>query len=78
MPHSNAKAEQHLKTAEDAFAKNDKYKQLIHSDLALRADPRNARAKFLYGDALIKYNQADKGCRYLRAVGKKNPACGSD
>lgn len=78
VPHSNAKAEHHLDIAETAFAKNDKYKQLIHSDLALRADPRNARAKFLYGDALIKYNQADKGCRYLRAVGKKNPACGSD
>ncbi len=75
---TNPAANEHLKKAEDAFRKKDSYSQLVQADLALKADPRNARAKFLYGDALIKYNRADKGCRYLRMVGKTNPACGSD
>ena len=75
---TNPKAEQHIKNAEAALHTNNVMRQLTQADLALQADPRNARAKFLYGDALIKYGQTDKGCRYLRQVGKKNRACGSD
>jgi hypothetical protein len=74
----NSKAEEHLRKAEDAYAAHNNMVQLTQSDLALRADPRNARAKFLYGDALIKYNQIERGCRYLRQVGKKNRACAND
>jgi serine/threonine-protein kinase len=75
---TNPKVEEHLKKAEAALRTNNLMTQLTQADLALQADPRNARAKFLYGDALIKYGQTDKGCRYLRSVGKKNRACGSD
>ena len=74
----NPKVEEHLKKAEAALRTNQLMTQLTQADLALQADPRNARAKFLYGDALIKYGQTDKGCRYLRSVGKQNRACGSD
>jgi serine/threonine protein kinase len=74
----NAKAEEHLRKAEQALRVKDMMEQLVQSDLALRADPRNARAKFLYGDALIKYGYTEKGCRYLRQLGKKNPACRGD
>lgn len=74
----NPKAEQHIKNAEQALHANNVMRQLTQADLALQADPRNARAKFLYGDALIKYGQTDKGCRYLRQIGKKNRVCGSD
>ena len=75
---TNAKAEEHLRKAEEALRANDMMNQVIHADLALRADPRNARAKFLYGDALIKYGHTEKGCQHLRQLGKKNPACRSD
>jgi serine/threonine protein kinase len=74
----NTKADEHLRKAEDAYARHDNLGQLTQSDLALKADPRNARAKFLYGDALIKYNQIDRGCKYLRQLGKKNRACSND
>ena len=70
--------EEHLRNAEAALRAKDLLRQLTQADLALQADPRNKRAKFLYGDALIKYNQVERGCTYLRAVGAKNRACGSD
>jgi hypothetical protein len=38
------------------------------AQLALETDPRNVRAKYLYGDALIKNGYLDKGCTYLRAL----------
>lgn len=75
---SNPKLEDHLRKAEQAFRTRNLMVQLTQADLALGLDRRNARAKFLYGDALIKYGQTEKGCRYLREVGKKNRACGSD
>jgi serine/threonine-protein kinase len=75
---TNPKLEEHLRKAEEALRSKNLMGQLTQADLALQADPRNQRAKFLYGDALIKYNQVDKGCRYLRAAGKKHPACRGD
>jgi hypothetical protein len=75
---TNPKAEEHLRKAEEALRTGDMMGQLVQADLALRADRRNARAKFLYGDALIKYGHTEKGCRYLRQLGKKNPACRGD
>ncbi|MDQ3334379.1 MAG: serine/threonine protein kinase [Myxococcota bacterium] len=75
---TNPKLEEHLRKAEEALRSKNMMGQLTQADLALQADPRNQRAKYLYGDALIKYGQTDKGCRYLRAAGKKNPACRGD
>jgi hypothetical protein len=70
-PVHNAAAEEHLRNAEDAFRSNNQLKQLAEADLALRADPRSARAKYLLGDALIKSGDLDHGCTYLRAL-KRN------
>ncbi len=75
---TNPKAEEHLRNAEEAFRTHNDLKQLSESDEALQADPRNVRAKFLYGDALIKYNQIKRGCQYLRSIGRTNPRCGSN
>ncbi|HEU4734223.1 MAG TPA: protein kinase [Kofleriaceae bacterium] len=67
----NPAAEEHLRSAEDAFAHDNPLRQLAEADLALRADPTSVRARFLLGDALIKSGDLDRGCAYLRAV-KRN------
>jgi serine/threonine-protein kinase len=67
----NAAAEEHLRNAEDALRNNNQLKQLAEADLALRADPRNVRAKYLLADALIKAGDVERGCTYLRAL-KRN------
>ncbi len=68
----NASAEEHLRNAEDALRTHNQLRQLAEADLALRADPRSARAKYLLGDALIKSGDLDRGCEYLRAL-KRSP-----
>ncbi|HEX4416489.1 MAG TPA: protein kinase [Kofleriaceae bacterium] len=65
---TNPEAEEHLRAAEDALAGGNRIKQLVESQLALKADPRNVRAKFLAGDALIKAGDLDHGCAYLHAL----------
>jgi serine/threonine protein kinase len=70
-PVRNARAEEHLRNAEDAFRRNNQLKQLAEADLALRADPRSVRAKYLLGDALLKGGDLDRGCAYLHAL-KRN------
>jgi hypothetical protein len=72
IPRNNPVALEHLRKAEDALRANNNFKQLTEADLAHQADPRNPRAKYLLGDALIKYNNLDKGCAYLRELGR-NP-----
>jgi hypothetical protein len=70
-PVHNPAAEEHLRNAEDAFHGNNVLKQLAEADLALRANPRSVRAKFLLADALIKGGDLDRGCAYLRTL-KRN------
>jgi len=67
-PVRNTAAEEHLRNAEDAFRDNNRLRQLAEADLALRANPRSVRAKFLLADALLKGNDLDRGCAYLRAL----------
>jgi serine/threonine-protein kinase len=67
-PVRNPAAEEHLRNAEDASRGNNQLRQLAEADLALRADPRSVRARFLLGDALIKAGDLDRGCAYLRAL----------
>jgi serine/threonine protein kinase len=66
----SASSSRHLRAAEDAFRTGKLMKQLAEADLALREDPRNARAKYLLGDALIKYGDLARGCAYLRTLGR--------
>ncbi|MDX2093877.1 MAG: serine/threonine-protein kinase [Kofleriaceae bacterium] len=70
-PRSSAAVE-HLRNAEAAHREGNKLRQLAEADLALKADPRNVRAKYLLADALIKSGDLDRGCAYLRALGR-NP-----
>ena len=62
----------HLKAAEEAMKQGNRLRQLAEADLALAADPRSARAKYLLADALIKGGDLDRGCAYLRQLGR-NP-----
>ncbi|MEO8699190.1 MAG: protein kinase [Kofleriaceae bacterium] len=68
----NTAAIAHLKAAEAALRVGNHLKQMGESQLALEADPRNARAKYLLGDALIKYGNLERGCAYLHELGR-NP-----
>jgi serine/threonine-protein kinase len=67
-------ADEHLRAAEDAFRSGARLRQLAEADLALRANPRNARARFLLGDAQIKTEDSDRGCATLRAIKRYAPA----
>jgi predicted Zn-dependent protease len=68
----NPEADEHLRSAEDAFRANNRLRQLAEADLALRADPGSVRAKYLLADALLKGGDLDRGCAHLRAI-KRNP-----
>jgi serine/threonine protein kinase len=68
VPARNPAAEEHLRNAEDAFRGGNQLRQLAEADLALRADPRSGRAKYLLADALIKGGDLDRGCTYLHAL----------
>ncbi|MBS1118646.1 MAG: serine/threonine protein kinase [Deltaproteobacteria bacterium] len=65
-----SEAAMHLRNAEEALRSNHLMKQLAEADLALRADAHNSRARYLLGDALIKYGNLDKGCSYLRGIAR--------
>jgi serine/threonine-protein kinase len=69
---SPPKTNEHLKAAEEAMKQGNRLRQLAEADLALQADPRSARAKYLLADALIKGGDLDRGCAYLRELGR-NP-----
>jgi eukaryotic-like serine/threonine-protein kinase len=69
-PHPEVAA--HLAAAEAAKASGNRLRQLAESDAALQADPRNVRARLLFADALIASGDLDRGCRYLRGLGR-NP-----
>ena len=76
----------HLDAAEDALRTGNRLRQLAEADLALRANPRNVRAKFLLADALLKTGDSARGCQYLQTLKRYRPAvvrareagCGTD
>ncbi len=72
-PRVNAEAAAHVAAAETARRAGNRHRQLAEADAALQADPRNVRARFLAGDALIASGDLDRGCKYLRDLGK-NPS----
>ena len=69
-PRPNTEALEHLRAAEEALQVNNRLRQLVEADLALQADPRSVRAKYLLADALIKGGDLDRGCAHLRALGR--------
>jgi eukaryotic-like serine/threonine-protein kinase len=73
-PATASGAAEHLKNAEEAARSGNLLRQLSEADLALRADPRNMRAKYLLADALLSSNDLEKGCAYLRQLAHYPPA----
>jgi serine/threonine-protein kinase len=67
-PKNNAALAKALRDAEAAFRENRHIAQMGAAQLALEADPRNVRARYLFGDALIKNGHVERGCTYLRAL----------
>ena len=59
---------EHLKAAEAALREGNRLRQLAEADLALKDEPKNARAKYLLADALIKGGDTERGCAMLRAL----------
>ncbi|MGE0869443.1 MAG: serine/threonine-protein kinase [Kofleriaceae bacterium] len=64
----------HLRAAEEALRTGNRLRQLSEADLALEADPRNVRARYLLADALIKGGDLDRGCEHLRLLGRNSLA----
>jgi serine/threonine-protein kinase len=67
-PRSNALLQQRLREAEAALRDGRAMAQMGAAQLALEQDPRNTRAQYLFGDALIKNGLTERGCAYLRAL----------
>ncbi len=74
VPPRNPIAEEHLRNAEEGFQTNNHLRQLAEADLALRANPRSIRAKFLLGDAQLKTGDPDRGCANLHVIRRYAPA----
>ncbi|MGE0545428.1 MAG: protein kinase [Kofleriaceae bacterium] len=73
-PLRTSAAAAHLRAAEEALRTGNRLRQLSEADLALEADPRNVRARYLLADALIKGGDLDRGCEHLRLLGRSSLA----
>ena len=71
---ANTVAQGHLAAAEAALRANNRLRQLAEADLARQADPKNVRAIYLLADALLKTGDLDRGCNYLRSLGRNRLA----
>ena len=67
-------ARAHLEAAEAALRDDNRLRQLAEADLALKADPRSARARYLLADALLKTGDLERGCASLRQLGRSTMA----
>jgi len=59
---------EHIQAAEAALRAGNKIEYLYWSEAAYRADPRDARARMMYADALILNGSKERGCAELRAL----------
>jgi eukaryotic-like serine/threonine-protein kinase len=73
-PTASSAAAEHLRSAEIALRAGNHLKQVAEAHLALIADPRSARARYLLGDALIKSGDLDRGCAYLHELTRNRAA----
>jgi thioredoxin-like negative regulator of GroEL len=71
-PRANPEVATHLAAAAQAPPAGNRLPHRAVADAALQADPRNVRARLLFADALIASGDLDRGCKYLRDLGK-NP-----
>ena len=61
-------ADAHVKAAEAARRTHNGIGELSEADMAHQLDPRNVRAMFLIGDAMIETGDLTNGCQHLRAL----------
>jgi serine/threonine-protein kinase len=61
-----------LDEAEAAKRTRNLVRWVLKADAALQLDPRNVRARFLLADGLFASGDLDRGCKYLRELGR-NP-----
>lgn len=74
-PQGAAEIDQLLREAEDAYRNHlPPIKQFAAAESVLRADPHNARARYLAGDALIKSGDIENGCKYLAVLRRDGAA----
>ncbi|MBE7451875.1 MAG: serine/threonine protein kinase [Kofleriaceae bacterium] len=64
-----ARLADHLAAADGARRRGNRLKQIAHADQALELDPRNHRARYLLGDALVSTDRVN-GCKYLRSASR--------
>jgi len=62
--------------AEAAQRAGNRLRQIATADAALQLDPRNTRATLLLADGLLATGDRDRGCKYLRDLGR-NPTARS-
>jgi serine/threonine-protein kinase len=62
----------HLAAAESAYRAKNPIKQLAEAHAALKAQPRNRRANFLAGDALLKGGDKVRACKFFKRSSKKH------
>jgi len=58
--------------AEAAKQAHNLVRWVMKADAALQLDPRSVKARFLLADGLIASGDLDRGCKYLRELGR-NP-----
>jgi hypothetical protein len=63
-----SEADAHVKAAEAARLAHNGIGELSEADTAHQLDPRNVRAMFLIGDAMIETGDLANGCQHLRAL----------
>jgi hypothetical protein len=62
----------HLIAAETAYKEKNYLRQLTEASAALEKEPRNRRAAFLAGDALLKSGDKVSACKFFRRSSKKH------
>jgi serine/threonine-protein kinase len=68
----NAEVTKLIAEAEDAKRARKLVRWVMKADAALQLEPRNVRARFLLAEGLIASGDLDRGCKYLRDLGR-NP-----
>ena len=69
-PETRPQAAVHLAAAEAARRERNYLVELSEADAALQLDPHSVRARLLMADALLGSGDLERGCKYLRDLGR--------
>jgi serine/threonine-protein kinase len=73
-PRTNPEVEAHIAASYTAQRQGKLVTQIQEAQAALDLDARNVRAKLLIADALIRSGDLQRGCKYLRELGRNSVA----